>query len=79
VREDFEGILESGVQGIPKFYVNGVHHDGSHGLETLQAVIEATRGLAATPEVQPVRAGRRAAVQVRRHRDRDRKRRVRWK
>jgi hypothetical protein len=56
VREHLEGGLESGVQGMPTFYVNGVHHDGSTALETLRAAIEAARSFAATPE-QARRAG----------------------
>jgi protein-disulfide isomerase len=56
VREDLEGGLESGVQVMPTFYVNGVHHDGSPNLETLRAAIEAARSFAATPE-QARRAG----------------------
>lgn len=49
VREDFEGGLESGVQGTPTFYINGVRHEGSYDLETLRATIERARGFSGDP------------------------------
>ena len=40
VREDFMSGVRSGVNGTPTFYVNGLRHDGSYGLETLLAALE---------------------------------------
>jgi protein-disulfide isomerase len=40
VREDFMSGVRSGVNGTPTFYINGVRHDDSYDLETLQAALE---------------------------------------
>jgi protein-disulfide isomerase len=40
VREDFMSGVRSGVNGTPTFYVNGVRHDASYDLDTLQAALE---------------------------------------
>src|SRR5438874_5959675 len=40
VREDFMSGVRSGVNGTPSFYINGVRHDTSYGLETLLAALE---------------------------------------
>jgi protein-disulfide isomerase len=32
--------VRSGVNGTPTFYVNGVRHDASYDLDTLQAALE---------------------------------------
>jgi protein-disulfide isomerase len=32
--------VRSGVNGTPTFYINGVRHDDSYDLETLQAALE---------------------------------------
>jgi protein-disulfide isomerase len=41
VREDIEGARASGVRGTPTFFVNGVIHDVSFGLEGLFETVEA--------------------------------------
>ncbi|MBC7974691.1 MAG: DsbA family protein [Myxococcales bacterium] len=43
VKEDFLGGIKSGVTGTPKFFVNGVRHDGVASLEGLTAALEAAR------------------------------------
>jgi protein-disulfide isomerase len=40
VREDIEGGVSSGVRGTPTFFVNGVIHDVSFGLEGLFEAVE---------------------------------------
>jgi protein-disulfide isomerase len=44
VREDFMSGARSGVNGTPSFYINGVRHDDSYGLEVLLAALEAAAG-----------------------------------
>jgi protein-disulfide isomerase len=44
VREDFLSGVRSGVNGTPTFFINGVRHDGSYDLETLQAALEQAAG-----------------------------------
>jgi protein-disulfide isomerase len=41
VREDIEGASASGVRGTPTFFVNGVIHDVSFGLQGLFETVEA--------------------------------------
>jgi protein-disulfide isomerase len=36
VREDFLGGVESGVNGTPTFFINGIRHDGSWDIDTLE-------------------------------------------
>jgi protein-disulfide isomerase len=43
VKEDFLGGIKSGVSGTPKFFVNGLRHDGPTGLAELTAALEAAR------------------------------------
>ena len=40
INEDFQSGLESGVQGTPTLFINGLRHDGSYDLKALQAAIE---------------------------------------
>ena len=40
VREDAIGGLESGVEGTPTFFINGVRYDGSYDTRSLRAAIE---------------------------------------
>lgn len=40
VREDFMSGVQSGVNGTPTFYINGVRHDDSYDLETLLGAVE---------------------------------------
>lgn len=40
INEDVQGGLESGVQGTPTFFINGLRHDGPYDLKTLLAAIE---------------------------------------
>jgi protein-disulfide isomerase len=40
LREDFMGGVRSDVNGTPSFFVNGVRHDASYDLETLQAALD---------------------------------------
>ena len=44
VQEDIESGAKSGVRSTPTFFVNGVVHDVSFGLEHLQQTIEAELG-----------------------------------
>jgi protein-disulfide isomerase len=44
VQEDIEGGTKSAVRAIPTFFVNGVMHDVSFGLEHLQQAIETKLG-----------------------------------
>ena len=39
VREDFESGVESGVNGTPTFFINGVRHDGGYDLNSLLAAL----------------------------------------
>jgi protein-disulfide isomerase len=39
VRDDVRGGLESGVEGTPTFFINGVRYDGSYDLNSLRAAI----------------------------------------
>jgi protein-disulfide isomerase len=48
VQDDFMTGVQSGVQGTPTFYINGVRHEGSYDLEPLLAALER----AAAPEVE---------------------------
>jgi len=41
VREDIEGAASGGVRGTPTFFVNGVIHDVSFGLQALFETVEA--------------------------------------
>lgn len=41
VQEDYRSGLQSGVQGTPTFFINGLRHDGSWGFQTLMAAIKA--------------------------------------
>ena len=41
INEDVQSGLESGVEGTPTFFINGLRHDGSFDLGTLLAAIEA--------------------------------------
>jgi protein-disulfide isomerase len=43
IHEDFMGGVQSGVQGTPTFFINGIRHDGSWDLETLGSAILAAR------------------------------------
>jgi protein-disulfide isomerase len=40
VREDFLSGVQSGVNGTPTFFINGVRHNGSFDLNSLLAAIE---------------------------------------
>jgi protein-disulfide isomerase len=40
VHEDFMSGVQSGVNGTPTFYINGVRHDDSYDMETLLAALE---------------------------------------
>jgi protein-disulfide isomerase len=40
IREDVYSGIQSGVNGTPTFFINGVRHDGSYDLDTLLAAIE---------------------------------------
>jgi protein-disulfide isomerase len=40
VRDDAIGGLESGVEGTPTFFINGVRYDGSYDLSSLRAAIQ---------------------------------------
>jgi protein-disulfide isomerase len=40
VREDFLSGAQSGVNGTPTFFINGVRHDGSWDLDSLFAAVE---------------------------------------
>jgi protein-disulfide isomerase len=37
VRSDFIGGVRSGVNGTPKFFINGVRHDGAYDYASLVA------------------------------------------
>jgi protein-disulfide isomerase len=39
VAVDFHGGVRSGVNGTPTFFINGVRHDDSYDLETLEAAL----------------------------------------
>jgi protein-disulfide isomerase len=41
VREDFLSGVRSGVNGTPTFFINGVRHDGSHDLASLESAVRA--------------------------------------
>jgi protein-disulfide isomerase len=41
VREDIAGGIESGVNGTPTFFINGVRHDAPYDLETLLRAVNA--------------------------------------
>jgi protein-disulfide isomerase len=43
VRQDFIDGVESGVNGTPCFFVNGLRHDGAHTFESLAAAVLAVR------------------------------------
>jgi protein-disulfide isomerase len=49
VRADFMSGVRSGVNGTPTFFVNGLRHDGSYDVETLQTAIEAAMPETAGP------------------------------
>ncbi len=40
VREDFRSGVQNGVYGTPGLFLNGVRHDGSYDIATLQAVVD---------------------------------------
>ncbi len=40
IREDLLSGIQSGVNGTPTFFINGVRHDGSFDLDTMLAAIE---------------------------------------
>jgi protein-disulfide isomerase len=40
VREDFMSGMQSGVNGTPTFFINGVRHDGPWDVETLLTAVE---------------------------------------
>ena len=40
IREDVLSGIQSGVNGTPTFFINGVRHDGSFDLDTMLAAIE---------------------------------------
>lgn len=46
VREDFLSGVRSGVNGTPTFFINGVRHDGSYDIQTLQLAIQAAAAAA---------------------------------
>jgi protein-disulfide isomerase len=39
VREDFLSGIESGVNGTPTFFINGIRHDGSWDVDTLEEAL----------------------------------------
>jgi len=43
IREDFMSGVRSGVNGTPTFFIDGVRHDGSWDLETLESAVLAAR------------------------------------
>lgn len=43
VRDDFRGGVQSGVNGTPTFFINGVRHQGGYDLDTLLTALEAAR------------------------------------
>jgi protein-disulfide isomerase len=43
VLEDFESGLQSGVNGTPTFFVNGVRHDDEHTFDSLLGALEEAR------------------------------------
>jgi hypothetical protein len=45
VREDFQSGLQSGVNGTPTFFVNGVRYDDEHAFDPLLAALEQARPL----------------------------------
>ena len=45
IQEHIDGGISSGVRATPTFFVNGIVHDVSFGLEHLQQAIEAELGL----------------------------------
>ncbi len=47
VLEDFESGLQSGVNGTPTFFVNGVRHDDEHTFDSLLAALEKARSQSA--------------------------------
>jgi protein-disulfide isomerase len=49
VREDFETGLQSGVNGTPTFFVNGVRYDDEHAFDPLLAALEKARPQHAEP------------------------------
>jgi protein-disulfide isomerase len=51
VREDFLSGIESGVNGTPTFFINGIRHDDSWNIDTLE---EALRQHAASVKPSPV-------------------------
>ena len=42
IDEDVRSGLESGVQGTPTFFINGLRYDGPYDLQTLRSAIEGT-------------------------------------
>jgi protein-disulfide isomerase len=43
IKEDFLGGIKSGVTGTPKFFLNGIRHDGLASVAELSAALEAAR------------------------------------
>ena len=44
VREDFLSGVRSGVNGTPTFFINGIRHDASWDVDTLEEVLRASAG-----------------------------------
>ena len=44
VREDFLSGIRSGVNGTPTFFINGIRHDASWDVDTLEEVLRASAG-----------------------------------
>ena len=40
VEEDLESGDQSGVEGTPTFYINGVYYDGAYNVDSFQAALE---------------------------------------
>jgi len=58
VLEDFESALQSGVNGTPTFFVNGVRHDDEQTFDSLLAALEDARlseGRRTTKLINPAR------------------------
>jgi protein-disulfide isomerase len=51
VLEDFETGLQSGVNGTPTFFVNGVRHDDEHSFDSLLAALANARSNRASAAV----------------------------
>ena len=51
VLEDFKTGPQSGVNGTPTFFVNGVRHDDEHGFDSLHAALAKARSNRASEAV----------------------------